>query len=393
MTGPAAAVTAAREPSGSIGLVLQCREPSAPVALARILVGWAALLIAMSTGGRLHALRTPGVFRAPYSFSPPVDAAWVGLLPWLMAGLAVAAILGWRTRAAMTGLTLTIAAVLALDQQLYSNHVYLLALECGLLCFADSGAALSLDARRSGGRDWVEGWPILLLKIQLTIVYGFSAAAKINPSFLAGYLLRAGLRTLGLPVQIAVVLAYATVAAELFLALALWFPATRRPAMLMGLLMHSFFLVAILRGPALLAFELEMLALYVLFAVASPGAMRVVYDPRSAFLRTWAKRCERLDWLGACRFSGQEQGGLQVFLGQRQISGFRAVREIANVLPATYFVSAALYLPGLAGLGERVFQSLIRRGDGPRTGILASSDDMHPLTNVTGTGDDGRKRL
>src|SRR5262249_47278207 len=112
------------------------REPSRPLALARILVASAALIQIPATREHLARLLAPGTFRAPYVFSPSVGAAWGTGLVWLMVALAAAAMVGWHARIALGGLALAIAFLLALDQQLYRSDLYLLLLECGLLTLA-----------------------------------------------------------------------------------------------------------------------------------------------------------------------------------------------------------------------------------------------------------------
>jgi len=344
------------------------REPSRPLAVARVLAGSAALLQIPGIRSQLAILLAPGTFRASYAISPPIGAAGVPVVVCLMAVLATAAILGWQTRMALAGLAATIAFLLAMDQQLYRSDLYLLFLECCLLCLARSGAALSLDAWRGGGKDFVEGWPVLLLKIQLSIIYASTAIAKINPSFLRGEVLQVSLRFEEIPGKLAIVLSLLAIVTECFLALALWFRVTRRPAMLIGFLLHSSFLVLLAWGPQLVAFELEMLALYVLFPGTRPGECHVVYDRQSPFIRTCIKWCRRFDWLRACRLDprsdpgGVASLGLEVVHGSRRLSGFEALREIANLLPLTWFLAPALSLPGLASLGGRIYRSLIAHG-------------------------------
>ncbi len=344
------------------------REPSRPLAVARFLVGFAALLQIPGVRSQLALLLVPGTFRVPYTFSPPIGAAWGPVLIWLMVALAAAAIVGWRTRMALAGLAAAIAFLLALDQQLYRSDLYLLLLECVLLCLARTGAALSLDAWRGGGEDFVERWPVLLLKIQLSIIYASTAISKINPSFLSGEVLQSSLRFAEVPGKLAIALSLVAIGAECFLAVALWFRVTRRAAMLVGFLLHSSFVVLLEWGPQLVAFELEMLALYVLFPGIGPGECQVVYDDRSPFIRTCMKWCRRLDWLRACRLDarcdsgGGASFGLEVVNGSKRFRGFEALREIAHVLPSTWFLAPALSLPGLAGFGDRVYRSLMARG-------------------------------
>jgi hypothetical protein len=347
------------------------QEPARPLALARILVGSAMLLQLPKTYSHLTSLLVPGTFRVPYPISPSVGTACAPILVCLMVVLAVAAIVGWQTRIAFAGLAASLAFMLALDQQLYRSDLWLLFLECSLLSLAGSGAALSLDARRDGTQEFVEQWPVLLLKIQLSIVYAFSAMSKVNASFLRGDILQSALRVDDVPLKLAIALSLIAIATELFLAVALWFSVTRRPAMLVGFLLHTSFVVMLVSGPVLVAFELEMLALYMLFPGITPGECLIIYDARSRFILTFVSWCRRLDWLRACRFElcadHSENGliGLKIMYKSRWFSGFEALREIAYVLPATCFLAQALTLPGIARLGARVYHLIITREHPP----------------------------
>ncbi len=70
-------------------------------------------------------------------------ARWFAVC-WMAASLLF--VLGAFTRLSGSVLTLLVAYLLVWDQNLYSNHLYLLALWCLLLTIADSGAVLSLDS-------------------------------------------------------------------------------------------------------------------------------------------------------------------------------------------------------------------------------------------------------
>lgn len=183
---------------------------------------------------------------------------------------------------------------------------------------------------------------------------------------MSGDVLQASLRFAEVPEKLAMVLSVAAIATECFLALALWFRVTRRPAMLVGFLLHSAFLVLLEWGPQLVAFELEMLGLYVLFAGIRPGEYLVFYDCRSPFIRACMKWCRRGDWLCACRLDQRSDSGsaaswgLEVVHGSRRFSGFVALREIAYALPLTWYLAPTLSLPGLSRLGDRVYRSLAR---------------------------------
>ena len=93
--------------------------------------------------------------------------------------------LGWRARLTGTILALAVVFVIALDRQTYSNHLYLMAWLTALLVAADAGDGLAIRTERRR----VTFWPVILLCLQLTIVYVFSALTKINDSFLSGEVL------------------------------------------------------------------------------------------------------------------------------------------------------------------------------------------------------------
>ena len=73
--------------------------------------------------------------------------AWLLIGLWLVGGVML--MVGWHARIGGGMLTLALAASLLSDQQIYSNHLYLMLPVAALLTVADSGAAISLDARRA----------------------------------------------------------------------------------------------------------------------------------------------------------------------------------------------------------------------------------------------------
>ena len=228
----------------------------------------------------LPRLLAPLVVKIPFFPWLPVlppGALRLFLAVWLVAALAFA--LGWKTRVAGAVLALVTGYALVLDQQTYSNHLYLLFLVILLLTIADSGAAWALDARGHATRSEVAGWPILLLKIQVTIVYVFSAASKITPPYLAGEILTRSLKQEGwlavpetwrTPTAMSV-LAVTSVAVELFIAFGLWAPRLRLAAILAGAGFHVL-IIAVLDSSrlSLAIFALAMFAGYVVFP-RSPG--------------------------------------------------------------------------------------------------------------------------
>ncbi|HEU4887218.1 MAG TPA: HTTM domain-containing protein, partial [Thermoanaerobaculia bacterium] len=230
------------------------------LAAARILIGINAAFAALEASRMLPRLLTPLVVKLPFFPWLPVlpsSALPLFLAVWLVAALVFA--LGWKTRIAGAVLTLVTGYTLVLDQQTYSNHLYLLFLVLLLLTMADSGAA----------------WAILLLKIQVTIVYFFSAAAKITPQYLAGEILTRSLKHEGwlavpeswrTPAAMSL-LAVASIVAELFIAFGLWSPRLRLSAIVAGTGFHLL-LIAVLDSSRLSLgiFALSVFAVYLLFA-------------------------------------------------------------------------------------------------------------------------------
>jgi hypothetical protein len=269
--------------------LVESRAPSRPLGLARIGLGTAALLKLVATVPVLARLQSPTSLRAPFVDWLPYPQA--PLLPVLTLGWCAAAVafaLGWRTRAAGLALGLVLAYVLILDQQLYSNHLYLLLLLVLLVTVGDGGAALSLDARRRGARQSVTGWPVALLKLQVSIVYLFAALAKLNLYFLSGamlaaYLRRGGLLTLPEPLlsfPVVTLLAVAAVATEGYLAFALWTPRRQVAALVIGLTLHLCMVLTLSPTLDLVVFAVELLALYPLFLVDRKPAGTIWTDPK-----------------------------------------------------------------------------------------------------------------
>jgi len=121
------------------------RFPARPMAVARIGAAAAILLELRNSAETLLRLAEPGVIRAAW-FGPVVPVtepiAWLVIGVWLAANIGL--LLGFRTRLSGALLTVMLAFTLLADQQLYSNHLYLMTVVAALLSIGDSGAALSL---------------------------------------------------------------------------------------------------------------------------------------------------------------------------------------------------------------------------------------------------------
>jgi hypothetical protein len=231
----------------SLYQIVSRRTDARPVGLVRILVGLAAIGFALEAWVNMGRVLAPQVVDMPYvAWYPrlPITALPVFIAAWLSAALGLA--LGLRSRLCGAVLTACMAYTLFFDQQLYSNHLYLATLVVLLLTIADSGASFSLDARRTGGRDMIVEWPILLLKMQISIVYFYAALLKINPQYLAGTMIagfwpfsQSELLPGGLsPALVLPLIAWLSILLEFFLAVALWVPRLRWLALVVGVAFH-----------------------------------------------------------------------------------------------------------------------------------------------------------
>lgn len=361
--------------------------PARPLAVARIVVAAAALAKVPDVAPVVFAMfGGEPTLLAPYRDAAPavtLSAARLLVGLWVVSGLAF--LVGWRTRWAGAGLTLAVAAVMLLDQHLYSNHIYVLVLICLLLTVADSGAALSVDALRRGERDEVTAWPVTLLKIQLSVIYGFAVLMKLNVYYLSGaalnvYWVRHGLFALpdGLRrVEVLLPLALISLAAETLIAVGLWLPRVRHIAFVVGFGLHLNIAYTMGSLAPLAVFGALMFGLYILFLDAAPRSRLVVWDDACSFCRVWVRWLRRLDWLRVHRFAGSSDPMVLAAAGitteeadtaiqlvgpaGRRASGFRAIRTILEFLPLSFLWAPILRIPPIERLGERVYAAVARR--------------------------------
>lgn len=268
---------------------------STPVGAARVAMGAAALLEALLVAPHLRATTDPERLRLPVTgWLPAPDGTWAELFIVLWILVAAAFLLGWQTRIAGGLLVGVFSYTLLLDHQLYSNHLYLMVLLTGLLTLGNAGAALSLDARRRGAQApvkaaavkaaVVKAWPIVLIRLQVSIVYGFAAITKLNLVYLSGLVLRHQIPVPAiqhLPFWVFSVAAFASVTTEAFLAVALWSRRLRVWALVVGMGFHLS-IVALLQTPALVTFALVMLSAYLSFFARIGPAAPATVSVRSA---------------------------------------------------------------------------------------------------------------
>lgn len=245
-----------------------------PLGLARVGVGAAALVKVLISAPVLVALTEDDVLRTPH-FSwfpePLLPLVTVLLAAWIISATLFA--IGWRVTVSGTVLTLTIAFALALDQQVYSNHLYLLGWLTLLMTIADAGAGLNMSRTDRP----VVRWPVVLIMGQLSIVYGFSALSKINPGFLRGEVLAGELRGGLIPFPETLItpplmagLAAVVIGVEAALALLIWRARLRPYVFALGLGLHLSITIFMSATGQLAVFSLQMLSLYPLFLTDQP---------------------------------------------------------------------------------------------------------------------------
>lgn len=358
--------------------VLFSQIESRPLGLARVIVGSAAVLRVIVVWQVLSDLTRPEVLQTPYLPWMPEPSTTLAVVitgVWLTA--AVLFTLGWKVPITGSLLFASIVFTLALDQQTYSNHLYLMAWLVLLLTIAGAGSALNVHRRDRP----VTRWPVLLIMSQLSIVYGFSGLTKINEDFLSGSLLAGTLGTglvpfpesLRTPSFLSLVAAVA-VATELFIAIFIWRKSFRPAAFVLGLGLHAGITLFMFGTLQLLVFSLLMLALYPLFLIREP--LVVVWDDECASCRDWIARFGWLDVLKTLDPVGkhaprnpisahQVERSMHLLHDGETSSGFRAVLLILEHLIPTLWFASVLRLPGIRNIGERWYRWQARRRSCP----------------------------
>lgn len=321
-----------------------------PLGLARIVVGGACVLRAVVAWPILSGLTDPELVKIPYAEWLPLPTRLLIVsivIVWFIS--AILFTIGWGLPFTGPFLLAAIVGSLTLDQQTYDNHVYLMVWLVLLLTLADSGAGMSIRRRDRP----VVRWPLLLLMIQLSVVYGFSGLTKLNGFFLSGATLGAVLRDGVIPFPeylrtpaVLSMLAGTVVLIELFIALMIWRPSFRPAAFVLGLGLHASITLLMASTLQLLVFSLEMLALYPLFL---DQRALVVTAPQGS---TWRRSVERFDLLKIVRF--REYGDeLALTHYDRITKGPSAHTRILEHLVPWLWFAPLLRVPGFNQLHQR----------------------------------------
>ncbi|MDQ3689001.1 MAG: HTTM domain-containing protein [Chloroflexota bacterium] len=353
--------------------------------VARGVIGVAAMLKALERAPILERLSDPAVVRVPYFAGQPsladVPSVLVILL-WVV--LAGAFAIGFSARVTGAALTLLLLAVLFSDQQLYSNHLYLLIWVVGLLTLASPGTPRSADGRVGGARGAIPSWPIWLLRLQLSVLYLFAGLSKVTGEYLSGAVVSLSLREggfLAVPAEwrtfeVMVAAAVLSIIAEIGLAAALWLPHWRRTAFVVGFALH--FGIAAWFDPTLplLIFAIIALTPYLLFLDLEPRPLTVVFDDSCGFCTRWITWFRRLDWLRVVvvvpssdvvalkRLNvprADADRALQVIANDEREQGFDAVVRVLERMPVSFLWAPLARLWPVRQVGRRIYARVAGR--------------------------------
>ncbi|MBI4522972.1 MAG: HTTM domain-containing protein [Deltaproteobacteria bacterium] len=355
---------------------------SGPMGMLRIVVGAAAIAQGFLTWEIMTTWLLPStVHGKTLPFIPDISSGGVPFYAalWILAGLSFA--LGIYTHASGPLLFILIAYKLALGQELFSNHEYLLLLLTMLLTVGRSGSSFSLDARLRGkGRELLKYWPVWLIKVQISLMYVFTGIAKaLSPSFVDGTVLR---EELILPTifdrgWILHGLSLGVIAGEIAFPFLLWMKATRGRAIFFGTAFHvlTVLLIYQYRLP-LVVFCLGTTFAYVVFLDVECKSKIVAWDDSCVFCATWVKWFKKLDWFRVHVFIGasdtqslkllgistqEARDAIQYMDGTHRSSGIDGIKDILGNLPLTFLFASALSLPGVRAIGDLSYRLVARR--------------------------------
>ena len=310
-----------------------------------------------------------------------------GFEPWhagtmlLWALLAVAVVLGWRARLAGVGAVLTGAVMVTAGAEFFNNnHMYLTTVCMGLVAFSDCERSYAVRPRAG----LPDVWPRWMMRIQLSVVYGYAGLQKVNSEFLSGDALDAYMSMAIGPLAPAAralsgtalvqPMAYSVVMVELAMALLVWSKRTRTIAFAVALPLHIAMLLVAYNGIELYGIVLFAVLTFTLLSAwvdVAPGARLVVWDDTCSFCKRFAGAVQRVDawsglrWQGSSTPAAYAGAGITSEAASKAIqlvepdgrvrSGFDAVTGILAVLPGGFLIAPWLALPPAARFGEKAY--------------------------------------
>ncbi len=227
---------------------------TAPMAALRIAVGL------LAAGWAVSLLPDAATFLGDTGIQPDLpphpSGQWVVQLGQPLVVLVVllvaagALILGWHTRAAAVVVFLLLLAIQRRDPWVLNSGDVLLRELAFFVMLMPAGETWSLDARRRGVERQRAPWALRLLQLQVSALYFFSVWAKVrgvswNDGTAVGIALQLeDLQRFTVPAALATsilfstILTYSSLLIEAALAIGLWLPRLRYPAMAAGVGLH-----------------------------------------------------------------------------------------------------------------------------------------------------------
>jgi hypothetical protein len=339
------------------------------LALLRIFAGAVALmhLWPFVTDARAGVIYRDAFYEPYAAWYPELPRPLYGGLLALGVVAAVAMSLGLLTRVATAATFGVVAYNLFLSTtHFHSNRAYLV-IVLAALAIVPCGRELSVDAwlRARRGLPALDprspAWPLWLLRFEASVVYGASGLSKlVDGDWFGGTItwhrmvqVRDQIEASPLPswgVSLLLDRSFHTYAAkvivftELFIAVGLWWRATRYAAVWVAVVFH----IAIQLSAAVEVFSFLAIAALVIWAVPATRERVVVFDPADPGQRRLAGAVESLDWLA--RFRLVEGGrGSPLTLTDRDgtvSTGRAATARVLSRLPLTaWFALPLLLLP------------------------------------------------
>jgi predicted DCC family thiol-disulfide oxidoreductase YuxK len=313
--------------------------------------------------------------------------SWHGVALVIWAALAMAVMLGWRSRiAAMAALACGAVMVTAGAGFFNNNHMYLTTVCMGLVAFSDCERFYALRPRAG----LPDEWPRWMMRIQLSVVYGYAGLQKLNSEFLSGDALDAYMSMAVGPLAplahalsgtaVVVPMAYSVVIVEVGMAVLVWAKRTRPVVFGVALPLHIAMLLVAHNGIELYGIFLFAILTFTLLSAwvdAAPRARLVVWDDSCTFCRRGVRIGRWLDVWGGIRWVGSSSPAAYKGTGVtpeaaafamqlvepdgRVRGGYHAVRGILEVVPGGFLLAPWMVLPPVARAGEAIYRHIAER--------------------------------
>ena len=253
------------------------------IAFGLLMVGWSLSLLPdlLTFFGRDGVRPRPPDVRYTWGLLHVFPSDRAVVVVWvLLAASAVALTLGWHARLAALLVFVAVLSFQRRDIFIFNSGDVVVRVEALYLALAPTGAALSLDRRRTAGSFWDAQvrapWVLRLMQVQLSVIYLSTAHDKLtgvswNEGSAVSYALRlTDLQAFALPDWLTTnallmnVATWSTVLLEISLGVLVWHRRLRPWVLGAGVVMHLIFLFTL----AVAFFSFAMFVLYLAFVPA-----------------------------------------------------------------------------------------------------------------------------